>query len=145
MLWVAVAAPFLLIGLAALISASQRWEMQREVRALAAAAARAGAQSEATELRFEVVLGSAAPRPVVEDPVRRRVAAVAAQDPGVVVVDVTVDVVDPPATVPDPTLSVVAKSVSVELRAPIDYAFPLPGFPRSVTGRATAVAVEAAG
>jgi hypothetical protein len=88
--------------------------MRREVHAVAAAAARAGAQSDPQALRGGGVLDPAAAE-------RRAQAILAASGySGAVTVD--------------------GNAVSVTVTGSVAYAFPSPGFPDQVTGRASAVA-----
>ena len=94
---------FLMIGAWALVSASQQWNMRREVHAVAAAAARAGAQSDPDTLRAGAVLDPAAAT-------RRAQAILAASGySGAVTVD--------------------GIAVTVTVTGSVAYAFPSPGFP----------------
>jgi Flp pilus assembly protein TadG len=105
---------FLMIGAWALVSASQQWNMRREVHAVAAAAARAGAQSDPDTLRAGAVLDPAAAT-------RRAQAILAASGySGAVTVD--------------------GSAVTVTVTGSVVYAFPSPGFPDQVTGTASAIA-----
>jgi hypothetical protein len=107
---------FLMVGAWSLVSASQQWNTRREVHAVAAAAARAGAQSDPDTLRA----GAGA----VLDPgaaTQRAQAILAASGyTGAVTVD--------------------GISVTVTVTGTVGYAFPSPGFPDSVTGTASAIA-----
>ena len=105
---------FLMLGAWALVSASQQWNTRRQVHAVAAAAARAGAQSDPDTLRSGVVVdpGGATQR-------AQAILAVSGYR-GAVDVD--------------------GASVTVTVTGAVDYAFPAPGFPDSVTGTASAIA-----
>jgi hypothetical protein len=105
---------FLMVGAWALVSASQQWNARRDAHAVAAAAARAGAQGDPEALRAGNVLDP--------DRATQRAQAILAASGygGAVRVD--------------------GVSVTVTVSTPVDYAFPSPGFARTVTGAATAVA-----
>jgi hypothetical protein len=103
---------FLMVGSWALVSASQQWNTRRDVHAAAAAAARAGAQADPDSLRAGMVLD---PQQAVQ---RAQAILSAGGYTGVV--------------------SVNDASVTVIVTAPVDYAFPSPGFPATVTGAASA-------
>lgn len=105
---------FVMIAAWSLISASEQWGARRDAYAAAAAAARSAAQADPEALRFGIVID--------ESRARERADAVlaAAGYAGSVVVD--------------------GESVTVTVNAPVEYAFPSPGFPSEVTGTATAVA-----
>lgn len=105
---------FLMLGGWALVSASQQWAARRDVHAVAAAAARAAAQGDSTMLRSGSVLDHA-------------VAAERAQ----AILD---------AAGYDGSVLVDGATVSVTVHADVDYAFPAPGFPTSVSGVSTAIA-----
>ncbi len=105
---------FLMIGGWALISASQQWASRRDAYGVAASAARAGAQGDPNQLRRGGVLD------VSEAAARAQSVIVASGYTGTV--DVTGD------------------TVRVRITAAIDYHFPSPGFPATVTGSATAIA-----
>lgn len=105
---------FLMVGAWALVSAAQQWNTRRDVHAVAAAAARAGAQGDPADLRGGTVLDP--------DHAAQRAQAIlaAAGYTGTVNVDGT--------------------SVTVTVTAAVDYAFPSPGFPAAVSGTASAAA-----
>lgn len=105
---------FLMFGAWSLVSATQQWSARRDAHAVAAAAARAGAQGDATALRSGGVIDEAAA-------VERAEAIIAASGYSG---DVSVD----------------GETVTVTVSAGVGYAFPAPGFPESVSGSATAVA-----
>ena len=105
---------FLMIGAWSLISASQQWATRRDVQAVAAASARAGAQGDTIALRSGGVLD---PGSAVD---RAQAVIAAAGYSG----DVNVD----------------GDTVTVTVTGGIDYAFPSPGFPASLTASASAVA-----
>ena len=112
----AVLITFLMIGAWALVSASQQWAVRRDAQGVAAAAARAGAQGDPTALRRGGVVDSTSAT------VRAQAIIGTAGYSGVVVID--------------------GDTVSVTVNAAIDYAFPSPGFPGSVTATASALAVR---
>ena len=114
MLMTVVIVLFLMIGGFALISASQQWAARRDAYAVAAAAARAGAQGDPLALRNGGLLN--------EDAARTRVLAVltAAGRTGTVTID--------------------GSTVTVNVAVAADYAFAAPGFPSTVKGSATATA-----
>ena len=103
---------FLMVGAWALVSASQQWNTRRDVHAVAAAAARAGAQADPDGLRAGTVLD---PQHAAQ---RAQAIITAAGYHGTIAVDGT--------------------AVTVTVTAPVDYAFPSPGFPATVTGTASA-------
>jgi hypothetical protein len=103
---------FLMIGAWALVSASQQWNTRRDVHAVAAAAARAGAQGDPDSLRTGTVLN---PQHVAE---RAQAIIAAAGYHGTIAVD--------------------GAAVTVTVTATVDYAVPSPGFPATVTGTASA-------
>jgi hypothetical protein len=105
---------FLMVGAWALVSASQQWNTRRDVHAVAAAAARAGAQGDPASLRTGTVLDPGAALQ------RARAILAAGGYTGAVTVDGTL--------------------VTVTVTARVDYGFPSPGFPATVTGTASAVA-----
>ncbi len=105
---------FLMIASWALISASQQWAARRDAYATAAAAARAGAQADTEALRVGGVIDPDAA-------VARAEAILAASGH---TGEVTVD----------------AETVTVVVNVDVDYAFPSPGFPGSVTGSSSATA-----
>lgn len=105
---------FLMLGCWALISASQQWSGRREAHAVAASAARAGAQGDFDSIRIGQILDHNAA-------VARAQAIITASGyTGSVQVE---DVL-----------------VVVTVTVGIDYSFPAPGFPSSVTGSSTAEA-----
>jgi Flp pilus assembly protein TadG len=105
---------FLMIGAWSLISASQQWVARRDAYAVAASAARAGAQGDPTALRTGGVLDP--------DSAQSRAQAILATSgySGSVAVD--------------------GAAVTVTVTAGVNYAFPSPGFPETVTGSSTAIA-----
>lgn len=103
---------FLMIGCWALVSASQQWNSRREAHAVAASAARAGAQGDAESIRSGIVLDP-------EMAIARANAILAATG-----YSGSVDVDD--------------LRVIVTVTVGVDYAFPAPGFPSSVSGSASA-------
>src|SRR3954454_4863700 len=105
---------FLMVGCWALVSASQQWGARREAHAVAAAAARAGAQGDVASIRVGVIVDPVAPTARAESVIA------AAGYTGTVWVDGT--------------------EVTVSVQVGVDYAFPTPGSPAAVTGSATAVA-----
>jgi hypothetical protein len=107
---------FLMMGSWALISASQQWGVRRDVHAVAAAAARAGAQADPLALRAGKVIDERAA-------VARAESIIAAAG---YAGSVTID----------------GDTVSVHVTGTVRYAFPAPGFPSTVSGSATAVAVR---
>jgi hypothetical protein len=106
----------LLLGAWALVSAGQNWGARREAQATAAAAARAAAAVSPGEINGAVRIDGGA--------AQGRAAAVwsAAGYSG--------------------SLNVNGLTVTVSVTVPVDYAFPVAGFPGSVTGTATAVAAR---
>lgn len=105
---------FLMLSAWALVSAGQQWGARRDAYAAAAAAARAGAQADPELLREGIIVdpdGATARAMQVLD---------AAGYSGSVVVD--------------------GESVTVVVSGGVEYSFPAPGFPVTVTGSATAVA-----
>jgi Flp pilus assembly protein TadG len=105
---------FLMVGAWALVSASQQWNVRRQVHAVAAVAARAGAQGDPDTLRAGAVVDPA-------DATRRAQAILAASG-----FDGAVNIDD--------------AAVTVTVTGAVDYAFPAPGFPATVTGTASAIA-----
>ena len=105
---------FLMISAWALISATQQWSVRRDAHAVAAAAARAGAQGDPTSLRSGGVIDEAAA-------IERAQAIISVSGYSG---DVSVD----------------GATVTVTVSAGVGYAFPAPGFPETVSGSATAVA-----
>jgi len=108
---------FLLIGSWALISGSQQWGARRDVQAAATAASRAGAQVSPAEVRA----GSATLDPALAA-VRANAVLTASGYSG--------------------SVSVNGLTVSVTATGPVDYAFPAPGFPGSLSASAQATAVR---
>jgi Flp pilus assembly protein TadG len=111
----AVLIVFLMVGAWALVSASQQWAVRRDAQGVAAAAARAGAQGDQTALRQGGVLDPTAATG------RAQAIISTAGYSG--------------------TVSVDGQSVTVTINAGINYAFPSPGFPSSVSATASAAAV----
>lgn len=106
---------FLMLGCWALISSGQLWGARRDAQAVAAAAARAGAEIDGAELRDAGRLDPAAAA-------RRAQAVLAASGcAGSVRVD--------------------GQTVTVSATRSVDYAFPAPGFAGAVTGQASADAM----
>lgn len=112
----AVLITFLMIGAWALVSASQQWSVRRDAQGVAAAVARAGAQGDPAALRRGGVIDTTAAT------VRAEAILDTAGYSGVVTID--------------------GDTVSVTVHAAIDYAFPSPGFPSSVSATASAAAVR---
>jgi Flp pilus assembly protein TadG len=112
----AVLVVFLMVGVWALVSASQQWAARRDAQGVAAAAARAGAQGDRTALRVGGVLDTNAAAE------RAQTIIGSAGYTGTVTVD--------------------GQTVVVTVNAGIDYAFPSPGFPNGVSATASAVAVS---
>ena len=110
----AIFVAFLMIGCWALVSASEQWAARREAHAVAAAAARAGAQGDLGSIRIGGIVDPAAATARAESVI------VAAGHSGSVRVDGTL--------------------VTVTVQVGVDYAFPTPGSPATVVGSATAVA-----
>jgi hypothetical protein len=106
--------PTLMLGAWALVSASQQWGTRREAYAVAAAAARAGAQGDPQQLRTGGVLDA--------DAASGRAQAIVA------------------ASGYSGSVHVDGDTVIVTVTAGVDYAFPSPGFPDTVSGSSTAVA-----
>lgn len=104
---------FLMIAAWSLASASQQWSTRRDVHAVAASAARAAAQGDPLALRSGTVLDPDAAVARAESIIN------ASGYAGSVAID--------------------GLSVTVTVTAPIQYSFPSPGFPSSVTGTASAV------
>jgi Flp pilus assembly protein TadG len=111
----AVLIVFLMVGAWALVSASQQWAVRRDAQGVAAAAARAGAQGDQIALRQGGVLDATAAAGRAE-----AIISTAGYSG---------------------TVSVDSQSVTVTVNAGIDYAFPSPGFPSSVSATASAAAV----
>ena len=107
---------FLMIGAWALVSASQQWGVRRDAHAVAASAARAGAQGDENTLRLGGVL-----------------------DPDLAVQRAQA-IID--ASGYTGTVSIDGVAVTVTINAGVDYAFPSPGFPDAVSGASTAVATR---
>jgi len=115
MLMTTVFVVFLMLGAWALVSAGQQWGARRDAQASAAAAARAGAQVQSSEVRG----GSVALDPAAAQTRAQAVLGASGYAGAVSVNGLTVTVV-------------VSRS--------IDYAFAAPGFDSSVTAAATATA-----
>ena len=111
----AVLIVFLMVGAWSVVSASQQWAARRDAQGVAAAAARAGAQGDLAALRTGRVL----------DPT-------AATDRAQAIID---------SAGYSGAVAIDAQTVTVTVTAGIDYAFPSPGFPGSVTATASAVAI----
>lgn len=124
MLWVVVAAPFLLTGTIGLVSASQHWEARREAHAVAAAAARSAAQAD------PVLSRSDSPALAAKDNARQRALDFVASQSGSETYSASVDV----SQYPD--------SVAVTVSSTVDYTFPGFGLPAQVEGTASAAALE---
>jgi hypothetical protein len=105
---------FLMVAAWALVSASQQWNTRRDVHAVAAAAARAGAQSDPDTLRAGGFL-----------------------DPGAAIQRAQVILGESGYR---GSVSVDGAAVTVAVTGSVDYAFPAPGFPDTVTGAASAIA-----
>lgn len=116
MLVAAILIIFLMSACWALVSGSEQWGARRDAQAVAAAAARAGAQVTAAEVRGGVTIDEGA--------AQQRASAVLAASGYTGV-----------ATVDGLTVTVVASRG-------VTYTFPAPGFPGSVTARATSNAVS---
>ncbi|MGB3737056.1 MAG: pilus assembly protein TadG-related protein [Ilumatobacter sp.] len=117
MLMTTVLIGFLLIGSWALISGSQQWGARRDTQAVASAAARAGAQVSEAELRG----GSVMIDPSLASQRANAVLSASGYAGGV---------------------SVNGLTVTVTATGSVDYAFPSPGFPSSLTSSATSSAVR---
>ena len=105
-------------GVFSLVCASQAWGQRRNIQGVADAAARAAAQLDNIDARRGIEIDPAA--------AQQRASAVAAGT------GVSVSVT-----------SVSGMQVTVSATGPVDYAFPVPGFPESMT--ATGVATAQAG
>lgn len=107
---------FLMIGGWALLSATQQWNTRRDVHAVAAAAARAAAQGDQDAIRSGGL--------VDPDLANGRAQAILAASghSGSVIID--------------------GATVTVTVFAAVNYAFPAPGFPPTISGSASAVAVS---
>jgi hypothetical protein len=104
---------FLMLGAWALTSASQQWAARRDVHAVAAAAARAGAQGDPLALRAGGVID-----PEAAESRAQTIIGMAGYSGSV---------------------SVSNDVVTVTVSAAVNYAFPSAGFPDSVSGTSTAV------
>lgn len=112
----AILVSFLMVGGWALVSASQQWAARREAQAVAAAAARAGAQGDTTRLRSGGLLDP-------ELAARRADAIIgSAGYSGSVFVE--------------------GNTVTVSVLVAVDFAFPSPGFPDTISGTSTAIALR---
>jgi Flp pilus assembly protein TadG len=105
---------FLMIGAWALVSASQQWGARREAHAVAASAARAGAQGDPNVLRTGGVLD-----PDIANQRAQQILAASGYNG---------------------TVTIAGATVTVTVNTRVDYAFPSPGFPNAVTGTSTAIA-----
>lgn len=117
MLMTTVLVGFLLIASWALISASQQWGARRDVQAVASAASRAAAQVSEVELRG----GSVTIDPSLASQRANAVLSASGYSGGV---------------------SVNGLTVTVTATGSVDYAFPSPGFPSSLSSSATSSAVR---
>lgn len=104
-----------MVGVFALISASQAWGERRHIQGVADAAARAAAQLDAADARRAGFIDPGA--------ASARAQAIAAGS-GVAVTAVVVD----------------GQRVTVSVAGPVDYAFPAPGLPGSMSATGSAVA-----
>lgn len=107
---------FLMIGCWALLSASQQWNARREANAVAAAAARAGAQGDGAALRSSQVLDPAS--------AAERAHAILTSSGAT------------------GTVAINGATVTVTAHVAVDYAFPSAGFPAIVGGTASATATR---
>ena len=107
---------FLMIGGWALLSATQQWNARRDVHAVAAAAARAAAQGDQDAIRSGGL--------VDPDLAGGRAQAILS------------------ASGHSGSVSIDGTTVTVTVFAVVDYAFPAPGFPATISGSASAVAVS---
>lgn len=117
MLMTTVLIGFLMIAAWALISASQQWGVRRDVQAAASAASRAAVQVSQEEIRN----GSVTIDPALASQRANAVLAASGYSGGV---------------------SVDGLSVTVTATGPVNYAFPSPGFPGSLSSSATSSAVR---
>ena len=117
MLMTTVLIGFLMVASWALISASEQWGARRDVQAVASAASRAAAQVSEAEIRG----GSVAIDPNLASQRANAVLAASGYSGGV---------------------SVDGLTVTVTATGSVDYAFPAPGFPSSLTSSATSSAVR---
>lgn len=104
-----------MIGVFALVSASQAWGERRHIQGVADAAARAAAQLDVADARRATAIDPAG--------AAARAGAVAAGT-GVTVTGVAVD----------------GLQVTVTVAGPVDYAFPAPGLPSSMSATGSALA-----
>lgn len=104
-----------MVGVFALISASQAWGERRHIQGVADAAARAAAQMDVADARRAGAIDPGA--------ASARANAIAAGT-GVTVTAVAVD----------------GQRVTVSVAGPVDYAFPAPGLPNSMSATGSAVA-----
>lgn len=104
-----------MVGVFALVCASQAWGQRRHIQGVADAAARAAAQLDGADVRRGTVIDASA--------ANQRAAAVAAGT------GVNVRVV-----------AINGLEVTVAATGAVEYAFPVPGFPESMTATGTAVA-----
>ncbi len=126
MLWVVVAAPFLLVGTIALVSASENWEARREAHAVAAAASRSAAQADPLLTRTN----NSGASPDARTSAQQRAFDYVASQSGDTSYSATVDVSEYP------------NSVSVTVESTVDYTFSGFGMPLVVRGTASATALE---
>lgn len=104
-----------MVGVFALVCASQAWGQRRHIQGVADAAARAAAQLDGTDVRRGAMIDPTAAQ-------QRAVAAAAGTGVAVSVVAIS------------------GRSVTVAATGAVDYAFPVPGFPQSMTATGTALA-----
>lgn len=116
MLMTVVLLTFLMVGAWALISGSQQWGARRDAQAVASAAARAGAQVSNAEVRGGFSI----------DP------ALASERANLVLA----------ASGYSGSVSVNGVVVSVQATGSVDYAFPAPGFPSTLTASASSSAAR---
>ena len=116
MLMTVVLLAFLMVGAWALISGSQQWGARRDAQAVASAAARAGAQVSEVEVRggLSIDSGLASQR-------ANRVLSASGYTGSV---------------------SVNGAVVTVQATGAVDYAFPSPGFPATLTASASSSAAR---
>ncbi len=116
MLMTVVLLTFLMLGAWALISGSQQWGARRDAQAVASAAARAGAQVSEEEVRGGLSID----------------AGLAAQRANNVL----------SASGYSGSVSVNGITVTVQATGSVDYAFPAPGFPSTLTASASSSAAR---
>jgi hypothetical protein len=116
MLITVVLLTFLMVGAWALLSGSQQWGARRDVQAVASAASRAGAQVSDAEVRGGFSI----------DP------ALASERANLVLA----------ASGYSGSVSVNGAVVTVQATGSVDYAFPAPGFPSTLTASASSTAAR---